>query len=179
MNNDTKADFHAHHIEGYANAVFDRGDPESSHFDVPLISHIEGNLWMGDFPGKGVRLDDDFKHVVSLYPREQYALGPNTKRIEFLLYDGAEIPEERTLGSIVRYVNRCLEDGPTLVHCQAGLNRSGLISALSLIERGWDPMQAIGLLREKRHALVLCNKAFEEYLLCEGCRPYGASSATA
>jgi len=178
MNISTKADLNSHHIEGYANAVFDSGNPESSHFSVPLISHIEGNLWMGGCKD-GVRLDDDFKHVVSLYPREKYTLGPNTDRVEYQLYDGAEIPPERLLGSTIRYVNRCLEDGKTLCHCQAGLNRSGLISALSLIERGWDPMQAIGLLREKRHALVLCNKAFEEYLLCEGCRPYGASSATA
>ena len=47
MNNDTKADFHAHHIEGYAAAVYDQENPEGSHFDVPLISHIEGNLWIG------------------------------------------------------------------------------------------------------------------------------------
>jgi hypothetical protein len=116
MNNDTKTDFQTYHIQGYAAAVYDEGSPESSHFDVPLISHIEGNLWMGGCIN-GVRLDDDFKHVVSLYPWEQYALGPNTKRIEFRLYDGAEIPDERTLGSVVRYTNRCLEDGKTLVHC--------------------------------------------------------------
>jgi len=164
MNNDTKTDLNSHHIEGYANAVFDQGNPESSHFDVPLISHIEGNLWMGGCIG-GVRLDDDFKHVVSLYPWEQYSLTRFTDRAEFQLYDGADIPDERLLGRAVRYTNRCLEDGKTLVHCQAGLNRSGLISALSLIERGWSPGHAIQLLRAKRHDLVLCNKAFEEYLL--------------
>jgi len=164
MSTDTMTDLHSHHIEGYANAVFDRGNPESSHFDVPLISHIEGNLWMGGC-SDGVRLPDDFQHVVSLYPWEKYALGPKTHRIEFRLYDGAEIPDERLLGVAMRYVNHCLEDGKTLVHCQAGLNRSGLISALSLIERGWSPGHAIQLLRAKRHDLVLCNKAFEEYLL--------------
>ena len=163
MNNDTKTDFQTYHIQGYAAAVYDEGSPESSHFDVPLISHIEGNLWMGGCID-GVRLDDDFQHVVSLYPWEKYALGSNTDRAEFRLYDGAEIPDERTLGQVVRYTNRCLEDGKTLVHCQAGLNRSGLISALSLIERGWSPGHAIQLLRAQRHDLVLCNKAFEEYL---------------
>lgn len=163
MNTGPKADVHSHHIEGYANAALRYGHEEEAHFSVPLISHIEGNLWMGGCIN-GVRLDDDFKHVVSLYPWEQYALGPSTDRVEFRLYDGAEIPDERTLGGAVRYVNHCLEDGKTLVHCQAGLNRSGLISALSLIERGWSPGHAIQLLRAKRHDLVLCNKAFEKYL---------------
>jgi len=159
------ADLQTHHIEGYAAAVFDRGDPESSHFDVPLISHIVGNLWMGGCID-GVRLDNDFKHVVSLYPWEKYTLNPETTdRVEFRLYDGAGIPEEHTLGSVVRYALQCVQQGKTLIHCQAGLNRSGLISALVLIKGGLGPEDAIRLLREKRHALVLCNKAFEEYLL--------------
>lgn len=163
MSTDNMTDLHSHHIEGYANAALRPGHEEEAHFSVPLISHIEGNLWMGGTID-GVRLPDDFKHVISLYPWEKYALGPNTDRVEYRLYDGAEIPDERTLGSVVRYVNRCLEDGKTLVACQAGLNRSGLISALSLIERGWRPGHAIQLLRAQRHDLVLCNKAFEEYL---------------
>lgn len=157
-------DFNSHHIEGYAAAALGTGPMEDAHFSVPLVSHIEGNLWMGGCIG-GVRLDDSFKHVVSLYPWEQYKLGRNTDLVEFRLYDGAEIPPERTLEGVVRYTNHCLEDGKTLVHCQAGLNRSGLISALSLIERGWTPPDAIALLRQNRHKLVLCNKAFEEYLL--------------
>lgn len=164
MRTDARTDLHSHHIEGYANAALRPGHEEDAHFSVPLISHIEGNLWMGGCTD-GVRLDDDFKHVVSLYPWEQYALGPNTDLVEFRLYDGAEVPDERLLGKASRYTTRCLEDGKTLVHCQAGLNRSGLISALSLIERGWSPGHAIQLLRAQRHDLVLCNKAFEEYLL--------------
>lgn len=165
MNINTKyTDVHSHHIEGYANVVFDQGDPESSHFEVPLISHIEGNLWMGGCID-GVRLDDDFAHVVSLYKWERYKTGPHTTLFEVEMYDGAEVPPSDQLNEIATLVNGRLEDGKTLVHCQAGLNRSGLISALSLIERGWGPGHAIQLLRAQRHDLVLCNKAFEAYLL--------------
>jgi protein-tyrosine phosphatase len=51
------------------------------------------------------------------------------------------------------------------VHCQAGLNRSGLVTALALILNGMSPERAIGLLRQKRTPLVLCNGAFEAWLL--------------
>jgi protein-tyrosine phosphatase len=60
-----------------------------------------------------------------------------------------------------------LRQGHTvLVHCQAGLNRSNLIAALALMRlTGCDAAAAIALLREKRSPLVLCNEAFEQYLL--------------
>jgi protein-tyrosine phosphatase len=52
-----------------------------------------------------------------------------------------------------------------LVHCQAGLNRSGVVTALALINLGYTPTAAIELMREKRSPLVLCNEAFENWVL--------------
>lgn len=62
-------------------------------------------------------------------------------------------------------VARRLSEGQVcLIHCQAGLNRSGLLAARTLMKRGHTADEAIALLREKRSPLVLCNDAFENWL---------------
>ena len=155
------SDLTSHHIEGFARAVLECG--VDAHFRVPLISHIDGNLWMGGcLPG--VTLDPSYRYVVSLYPWERYD-APTAQRMEVRLYDSAEVPARAQLDAITNSVARMVTDGKTLVHCQAGLNRSGLICALVLVKRGRTPAEAIDLLRQKRHPLVLCNEAFERFLL--------------
>ncbi len=111
-------------------------------------------------------------HVISLYRWEQYALhdGVRTHK-QITAYDSADAG---TLGglsvdeviSIATLVNECREDGPTLVHCQAGLNRSSLIAATALILNGdvSSGGEAIDLLRERRSPAVLCNPAFASWL---------------
>ena len=159
------ADWTNHHIEGYARAAIERG--QHGYFNAPLISHIQDNLWVGGCIN-GVKLPDDFKHVVSLYKWERYALGPNTQRHEYTMYDSADMETNEQIHQIADKVNECLADGKTLVHCQAGLNRSNLISGLALIKQGKAPGDAINLLREKRSPVVLCNEAFENWLLTQG-----------
>jgi protein-tyrosine phosphatase len=75
------------------------------------------------------------------------------------------MPKEEQLYTLARCVNAYKQKGVTLVHCQAGLNRSGLISALALIEEGMKAVDAISLLRAKRSRAVLCNQLFEKWLL--------------
>jgi Dual specificity phosphatase, catalytic domain len=52
-----------------------------------------------------------------------------------------------------------------LVRCQAGVNRSGLVTALVLMLEGYSAESAIALLRARRGSVVLCNEEFEEWLL--------------
>lgn len=52
-----------------------------------------------------------------------------------------------------------------LVRCQAGVNRSGLVTALMLMLAGYSAASAIELIRERRGAVVLNNPHFEEWLL--------------
>jgi hypothetical protein len=156
------ADWQNHHIEGYAIAAIEAG--RDGHFQAPLISHIEGNLYVGGCID-GVRLEDDFRHVVSLYPWERYAIGPDTRLHEYEMYDATEVPDETLLIGIADDVNRYLIEGKTLVHCQAGLNRSNLVAALALIRGGRPPAAAVALLRSKRSPVVLCNQTFESWLL--------------
>lgn len=156
------ADFESQHIEGFARAAMERGI--KADFKCPLISHIGGNLYMGGCRD-GVSLGDEFEYVVSLYPWESYAIGPDVKRWEIEMYDAGEIPDPTQLVRIARHVKHCTAKGKTLVHCQAGLNRSGLVAALSLVLDGWTAADAINTLRRKRSDVVLCNAAFESWLL--------------
>lgn len=133
-------------------------------FDVPFISHIDGNLWQGGCQD-GLRLPDFITHLVSLYPWETYDVGHHlASSLTVRMYDSEEQSFQQ-LDAIARWVKVCAEDGPTLVHCQAGLNRSGLVAARVLMLRGLTAKQAIEQLRFNRSPACLCNKAFERHLL--------------
>ncbi|MFL6065576.1 MAG: hypothetical protein ACJ72G_12990 [Friedmanniella sp.] len=51
-----------------------------------------------------------------------------------------------------------------LIRCQAGLNRSGLVTALVLMLDGRDPEAAIRLIRQRRSPWALCNGHFVDWL---------------
>jgi hypothetical protein len=51
-----------------------------------------------------------------------------------------------------------------LVRCQAGWNRSGLVTALALIKNGYTPQDAIDLIRARRSPYALCNVDFVKSL---------------
>lgn len=139
-------------------------------FDVPFISHIEGNLWQGGCE-TGLELPHFFKHIISLYPWEQYTVEHNLRSsLSVLMYDSTDQGFDK-VDSIAEWVYQCTKDGPTLVHCQAGLNRSSLIAAKTLMKMGGEGRglrtgeEAIKILRENRSPACLCNPAFENYIL--------------
>ena len=156
-----QTDLKTHHIEGIARAG-------NTPFSCPLISHIKGNLWQGGCKN-GVNLCGQFKHIISLYPWERFDPGCELDSFtEVRLYDGAVVPNEPQLYSLAQWINLCKPHGLTLVHCQAGLNRSGLLAGLSLVLDGTTPNEAIALLRANRSPAVLCNKKFDDWLRLQG-----------
>lgn len=162
-----KTDLETHHIEGIARHGM-------RPFSVPLISHVSGNLYQGGCID-GVPLPSGIEHVISLYQSEAYRPHDGVKSwLSVKMFDAAELPDEQMLWTIAQHVHRCCALGPTLVHCQAGLNRSGMISALALILYGKKPEEAVAVLREARCDAVLCNPTFEEFVLnCEATLPIG------
>ena len=150
------ADLESHHIEGIARMG-------NKPFKVTLFSHIVGNLWTGGCPVS--EAPKEFKFIVSLYPWGIYNSHDHQVYTETALFDSEEGVDEERVYLLAQYVNECLKLGPTLVHCQAGLNRSALVAATALIMGGMKPVDAIALLREKRCDAVLCNPAFEKWLL--------------
>lgn len=135
-------------------------------FSCTLISQIEGNLWMGGCID-GLRLPDDFEYVVSLYPWEEYVPPEKCTRVSIWMYDSEDVPNDGAIWGLASLVVTFVEHGKTLVHCQAGLNRSGLVAAAALIKMGRTPEEAIALLHEKRTPAVLCNPHFREWVLAQ------------
>jgi hypothetical protein len=158
-------DFNKNRITGYVPHAANRGlDPN---LDVPLISHVEGGLWQGGCPDYvAVELPDGFDYVLSLYPwGAQYILPDGCERDIVTMYDslgqGLEQVDELAEGLAER-----LRNGQTiLVHCQAGLNRSGLLAAATLKKMGHTGEEALKLLRESRSPIVCCNETFEQHIL--------------
>lgn len=132
-------------------------------FDVPYISHVADDLYQGGCTG-GLVLPRFIKHLVSLYPWEQYTVEHElASRLEVRLYDSLDQDFDAIL-TIARWVNVCRASGSVLVHCQAGLNRSALVAATALTLDGASPDDAIERLREQRSPAVLCNPSFEAWV---------------
>jgi hypothetical protein len=130
-----------------------------------LFTHIKGNLWMGGTPADQPGCSRVFRFIVNLYPWESYPTYADQVLTKVPMYDHSELMPEKFLLGLADYVNATRTAGPTLVHCQMGLNRSGLVAALALIRSGMTPSAAVQLLRRKRDECVLCNPAFHDYLM--------------
>lgn len=153
--------FNQHRVTGWVPHAEIRGmDPR---LDVALISQVTENFWQGGCM-HDVELPAFFDFVLSLYPWEQYKLDPRTERLEVKMYDSLD----QDTGQVDELADLLLDriyDGQTvLVHCQAGLNRSGLIAAAVLVKQGMSPDDAIQHLRTNRCGLVLSNETFEDYV---------------
>jgi len=132
-------------------------------FDVPFMSHIEGNLYQGGCQN-GLILPLYVKHVISLYKWEQYTIKSDLKSYMVVeMFDSQDQGFEQ-VEAIADWVALCMKDGPTLVHCQAGLNRSSLIAARAMMKLGKTADEAISLLRSRRSDACLANESFERYL---------------
>jgi len=154
--NELMADLHSNHIEGIARMG-------GRSFKVPLFSQIDGNLWSGGCPVGTA--PGHFIFIVSLYPWGKYEVQDHQVHTEATLFDSKDIPDITRLTVLADYVNLCRVSAPTLVHCQAGLNRSALVTCFALMRSGMEAAEAISLIRAKRSDVVLCNKHFENWLM--------------
>lgn len=131
--------------------------------DVPFMSEITDGLWQGGVED-GMILPGFIKHVVSLYPHEKYEARHNLSSTLTVQMHDTEDADLSQVDRVAVWVLDSRDSGPCLVHCQSGLNRSGLIVARALMLDGMTADEAITLVREKRSAAALCNPAFEAWL---------------
>lgn len=145
---------------------------------TPLYSEILPNLYMGgtddlatiDQPQtlKEFRGDNEFDCVVTLYAWAAPAnWGVEERRFGF---PDAEIIDEYlpTIVELARWAYiKWSYNKRVNIRCQAGLNRSGLVTALVLIMSGMTPEIAIELIRSNRSPDALCNSDYENWLLNE------------
>ena len=131
---------------------------------APTDHNLNGIAGMIGGPTRVTRTH--FDSVVTLYARAN-AASWNVKEIRFGFSDGdmTDFDPESDLGFAVCEAHADWKAGKrVLVRCQAGLNRSGLITALVLIRDGLAPADAIELIREKRGAAALFNNTFVSWL---------------
>lgn len=138
--------------------------------DMPILSRIGGNLYVGMtpiyWPVYGLH---HFRAVFNLYTFQSYQrrAGDAWPEIyqEFRIHDSQfEEANRGLLDKMAHKLVQCFSAGPTLVHCEMGVNRSNLLVAMALIRQGmtWD--RAVEGLRKLRHPDVLCNEYFIEVL---------------
>jgi protein-tyrosine phosphatase len=150
------ADFNSERIEGLARMG-------NTPFSVPLFSEVNNMLWQGGCPvGEAPQ---EFAYIINLYPWGVYKTNSTQESHIHTMYDSNTVADTRLIEYLADTVNHCRKRGRTLVHCQAGLNRSAFITVLALIRDGMKAEEAIALLRQKRSPAVLCNQAFEKFLL--------------
>ncbi|ARP72297.1 protein phosphatase [Streptomyces pluripotens] len=145
--------------------------------DVPAPEHpwseIVPGLWMGghEFRGCSGRLElavarDEFDVVQSLLRLHGYGPDPGVEHHVWPIPDG---PLDGTQLAGVMRLARAANDGldagrRVLVRCYHGYNRSGLVIAHALVQRGRSPDEAIRLIRARRSGWALHNGLFVEYL---------------
>lgn len=107
----------------------------------------------------------EFDAVVTMY---QYAnpAGWFVKEIRYPIYDAKmDTIDLDELFHTARWAyNEWAEGKRVLIRCQAGWNRSGLITALVLMLDGIPATEAIDLIRNKRSENALCNPDFVDFL---------------
>jgi hypothetical protein len=145
---------------------------------TPLYSEVAPNLFMGgthdnatiDQAQKLRNFDgsNEFDCVVTLYAWAAPAnWGVEERRFGF---PDANIIKDYipTIVELAQWAHSKWASGKRVnIRCQAGLNRSGLVTALTLMLSGMTAEEAIQTLRQRRSEYALCNSDYENWLLSE------------
>jgi Dual specificity phosphatase, catalytic domain len=146
------------------------------HYPAALFSEILPNLFQGGTDDSDVihiahtnyqrRSDLPFDSIVTMYAWAKPA-DWNVQELRYGIPDNliSDIDLDR-LRKAVDFAHQQWKSGDrVLIRCQAGLNRSGLVTALVLIKDGYSADEAINLIRAQRGEDALCNYRFEQWLL--------------
>lgn len=150
-----------------------------SYQPTSLYSEIVPNLFMGGTadedvihqaaPHNKARTDLPFDAIITMYA---WANPADWKVQEFRygIYDSdiSQIDLDRLKQAVEFGYNRWLSGDRVLVRCQAGLNRSGLVTALIMMSTGLDAETAIEQIRKNRAEIALFNTHYVEWLMSEG-----------
>ena len=120
-------------------------------------------------PLQGLGDPNLFDAVVTLYSWAQ-PMGWGVEEMRYGFADASveHFDTERLLRVSRWAFDRWNAGEQVLIRCQAGLNRSGLVTALILMSTGLDAETAIDLIRTNRGEHALCNSEYEAWLKSNG-----------
>jgi protein-tyrosine phosphatase len=127
---------------------------------IPLMTEVIPGLWVGG--AAGTVLPENISDVVSLTGTLGYKIGHHLSSVLVTAWEDDQEQPLDQLDAIAAWVNSCA--GPVLVHCGAGLNRSGVVAARALMLGGMTADEAITCIRTARHQSCLSNSHFEGWL---------------
>jgi hypothetical protein len=157
------------------NNLWKSRDKETVYTQPPLFSEILPNLFMGGtddddlihFPQRSYakRTDLPFDAIVTMYAWARPA-DWKVQEFRYCVPDASinEIEIERLLEAVEFGYKKWKVGDRVLVRCQAGLNRSGLVTALILMRIGHSAQEAIDLIRARRHEDALFNEEYVKWL---------------
>lgn len=137
------------------------------HIDQIDADEIAHNLWQGSAPQDGKLLRKAGFHALVLAAREYQPTFRGIKIFRLKLDDVRQpltLRQRIAVHQAATWVCDQMNKGRVLVTCQAGLNRSGLVSAAALIMKGEHPRFAVTIVRMSRQ-WALNNQYFVDYLL--------------
>ena len=150
-----------------------------SYQPTSLYSEIAPNLFMGGTADEDVihqavaynkaRTDLPFDAIITMYAWANPA-DWRVQEFRYGIYDSdiSQIDLDRLKQAVEFGYNRWLSGDRVLVRCQAGLNRSGLVTALIMMSTGLDAETAIEQIRKNRAEIALFNTHYVEWLMSEG-----------
>ncbi|MFT3662560.1 MAG: dual specificity protein phosphatase family protein [Gordonia sp. (in: high G+C Gram-positive bacteria)] len=132
---------------------------------MPMFSEIAEGIWQAGCPQDKLPLPGRFRHVVNLAGvlgfRPDHVLATSTV-VDMTDSSTQSMTLVDPLARLVVDLSATGDD--VLVHCQAGLNRSGVIVARALMHRGMTADEAITAVRAGRHPKALYNTHFVAWL---------------
>ena len=123
-----------------------------------------------DYPQQLPDLSDPkvFDAVVTLYSWAQpVGWGVEEMRYGFADASVEHFDVERLLRVSKWAFDRWDSGEQVLIRCQAGLNRSGLVTALTMMHAGFEPTDAIRQIRQQRSEVALFNNHYVTWLIAE------------
>lgn len=150
-------------------------DSASSSVEIPGVYQVTDRLWQGSIFHVLREWERVKPHIdIAFLLGEPYGYPPQeSDDPPFVVATIADDPNGCDCLNDVREMVRRVKDQRVLFICAVGENRSGLASALWLIEQGMTPDAAISLLREKvkpntTQPHVLWNPGFERQVRALG-----------
>jgi hypothetical protein len=155
-----------------------------------LYSEILPGLWQGGTHDDDGRVNRSVAHehsraitphefdLVATFYQDSNAADWHVLEMRYPFWDG-EMDDANMdyLIGIARFLHSEWKRGKrVLTRCQAGWNRSGLVTALVLLIDGYSAEAAINLIRVKRSKHALCNPRFEAFL--RGVTPSNLASSS-